>query len=297
MDSARDRRSWDIIDAEQLWDMELVIKDAYQCPECGIQVFPASYKRDINKRRPYFTPMHNKHINDCGADGIEALLRRAKKDGVGTPDGFPVPFPNRLIMNETAPVASDTDIQQGGAGPKITRTRSNTAFGIGYHGHTAKTIRPICRIFIDYPHDRPQLKLSIPGCPGTTYETVFCKLNYHGIRFFHSPTRLFYAPLRWNSAAETNEGIEWLLDAGTWQKDEKRPSTFYRVSIRWGAWTERKRDILHSEIEIAQKEVRGKTDQPEKAWLFFVGTQDTDDPSLLVVDRHNLICCRVGHAV
>ena len=96
VDSARDKRTGDIIDAEQLWDLEVVDKEAYECPGCGIQVFPASYRKNINKKRPYFTPMDNKHVQPCGVDGVEKLVKKAKSEQVGTPEGFPVPFPNQI---------------------------------------------------------------------------------------------------------------------------------------------------------------------------------------------------------
>ena len=55
MDSARDITTNEIIEAEQLWEIEFVDKERYRCIGCGTQLWPASYKRDINKKRPYFT--------------------------------------------------------------------------------------------------------------------------------------------------------------------------------------------------------------------------------------------------
>ena len=297
MDSARDKYSREIIDAEQLWDMEVVDKEGYECPGCGIQVFPASFKKHINKRRPYFTPMDNKHVQPCGVDGLEKLVRKAKHERMGSPDGFPVPFPNKLILTDTRPVTATTAGSLGAATDPRPSTRPNSARNDSYHGHTVKTIRPICRVFMEYPHDRDHLELGIPGCPGATYTTVFSKLSYFGIRPLSVPTRLFYAALRWNTPSNNEDHIEWQLDAGTWTKGEKRPSQFYRVRIAWASWTEHQRETLRHEIEIAQDEVKGKSDQPEKAWLFFVGTQDADDPGLLVAERYQFVCCRIGEMV
>ena len=294
MDSAREKCSGEIVDAEQLWDMEVVNKDAYLCPGCGIQVFPASYRRHINKKRPYFTPMDNKHIQPCGVDGAEKLIKKARSEKVGAPDGFPVPFPNRLHFDEERRVTAGGDMPGAGHGLGRTRTRANNVRVAKYHGHTVKTIRPICRIFMDFPHNRAQLPLEIKGCPGTTYATVFRRLGFFGIEIQQLPTRLFYAALRWDTADETETCIEWVLDAGEWPKGAPRPVDFYKVRVMWAGWTERQRNTLREEIEIAKDMVKGKAAQPEKAWLFFVGTQDAQDASLFVVDRYPFISCRVG---
>ena len=297
MDSARDKRTRDIIDAEQLWDLEVVDKEAYECSGCGIQVFPASYRKNINKRRPYFTPMENKHIQPCGVDGAEIMVAKAKTEKVGTPDGFPVPFPNRLLLVEARPVTVGANTPGAGEGTGRPRTRANGERVAAYHGHTVNTIRPVCRIFMEFPHDRQQLPLEIPDCSGTTYATVFRGLGFFGIEAQQPSTRLFYAALRWNSPVETDSYIEWDLNAGEWPKDPKRPKRFYKVRVMWEAWTDRQRNTLRNEIEIAKNEVKGKAGQPEKAWLFFVGTQDANDAELFVVDRYPFICCRVGKMI
>lgn len=297
MDSARDKHTGEIIDAEQLWDIAIVDKDAYECPGCGIQVFPASYKKRINKRRPYFTPMENKHIQPCGVDGFEKMVKKARIEQVGRPDGFPAPFPNRLIFTEDRPVTTGPGTPSTGSDTRAGSRTNGHSVAI-YHGHTVKTIRPICRVFMDFPHDRDRLPLSIPGVHGTTYGTVFRKLGYFGIERQQPSTRLFCAPLRWVQSAESPDYIEWTLDAGEWPKglpkDQNRPTKFYKVRVMWHGWTDKQRDTLQTEIEIARDQVKGTAGAAEKAWLFFIGTQDPDDAEVFVVDRYPFICCRVG---
>lgn len=294
MDSARDKYSLEIIDAEKLWDID-VDKDAYVCPGCNVQVFPASFNKGVNKRRPYFTLMDNKHVQPCGIAGLEKTIKRAKRESVGAPDGFPEPFPNRLVLSDARPVTAGSGSGAGASIGATSTSRSNaTRVASTYHGHTVQTIRPVCRIFMEYPYDRDHLEMAIPGCPGSTYGRVFSKLDFQGIRPFQTRTRLFYAALRWNTPIDTDEHIEWMLNAGSWGEGEERPTAFYRVRIQWSHWTERQRNTLRHELDIAQDAVKGKTGVPEKAWLFFVGTQDTSDPGLLVATRYQLICCRVG---
>lgn len=297
MDTARDVRTGDIIDAEQLWDLEFIDRENYQCHGCGVQVFPASYRKNINKKRPYFTLANNKHIQPCDVDGIEKLVSKAKTEKVGTPVGFPLPFPNFLHFEEKRPVTTTKVVSDTSEETKQISRRINSLRPASYHGHTVKTIRPICRIFMDFPHDRSTLGLKIPSCIGTTYNTVFRSLRFFGIKRQQPSTCLFYAALRWGTPVETDTYIEWALNAGEWPKGEKRPTQLYKVRVAWREWTQRQRNTLRNEIEIAKDDVKGKSQQPEKAWLFFIGTQDPDDLTVFVVKHYPFICCRVGKMI
>lgn len=297
MDSARDKETRDVIDAETLWDIHLVDKNRYECHGCGIQVWPASYEKGFNKRRPYFSLRHNKHIEPCGVDGIEKVIAIAKDQRVGTDYGFPVPFPNKLVLETERPVVVPDSGNASAGTVTGSGTSSSSKQGQSYHGHTVKTIRPICRIFMEFPNDRESLPLSIPGCPGSTYETVFYRLAFNGIRRLTESTRLFWAPLRWNAPEIDDEYSEWQLGAGTWNKETNKPTNFYRVRIQWADWTERQRETLRHEVEVAREEVKGKKDQGAKAWIFFVGTQDAEDQALIVANHYPLVACRVGELI
>ena len=96
---------------------------------------------------------------------MEKLVTKAKSEKVGTPEGFPLPFPNRLRFDEERPVTAGGDVPGAGEGVGRTRTRANGERGAAHHDHTVKTIRPVWRVFMDFPNDRAQLPLEIPGCP------------------------------------------------------------------------------------------------------------------------------------
>lgn len=89
MNTARDVRTLEPVEGVDLWTMESVDRDAYICPGCTTQVFPASFDREKNKKRPYFRPgPNNMHQDGCGIDGEEKFVKRAKKGRIGTPKGF-----------------------------------------------------------------------------------------------------------------------------------------------------------------------------------------------------------------
>ncbi len=293
MDSARDITTDEVIEAEQLLEIEFVDKERYRCIGCGTQIWPASYKRDINKKRPYFTlGAAGKHIEPCDIDGEEEIIKRAKSERLGTTEGFPLPFPNELVLSDNRPVAN----QAVDALPPVTgahvRTRGNeNRHPRINHGHTVKTLRPIAKTFIKYPHDREYLPLKVPECEGNTFATVFWRLGK--LIQHRRPTHLYFASLHWKAPTKTVASIEWQLDAGDWDRANNRRGTSFRVRVNWSEWSATQRNTLEHEIEFA----RGQTKNSGgaiKAWLFFIGTQDDNDQTLLVVNRYQAICCIEG---
>ncbi|WP_175947655.1 hypothetical protein [Burkholderia pyrrocinia] len=297
MDTARDKNTLELVEAEELWNMATVDQDGYICPGCETSVFPASYDKEKNKKRPYFTlGPTNKHVPGCDVDGEEKVVKRAKKERVGTPEGFPLPFPNRLTLTDERPV-----VPSGGGnlpteqGPVRTGSRARAgSVGGGHHGHTVKTIRPACRAFINYPHDRGHLPFSIDGVPGKTYAEVFWYLRSKKPEHFNTPRHLYYATIRWKSEPVVADShCELTLNVGEWDAAKKAHKSLSRVRVDWSNWSQTRRDSLIREFEATRNEAaeQAKTSSDVKGWLFFVGTQDAEDPEVFHVNNHRLICC------
>ena len=293
MDSARDTTTNEIIEAEQLWELEVVDKERYACIGCGTQIWPASYKRDINKKRPYFTlGSTGAHIEPCDIDGEEDIVKRAKVERLGTPEGFPLPYPNKLVLMDERPVANPSGGELGVDDAQRQKSRGDSSRGQrANHGHTVKTLRPIAKAFIKYPHDRETLPLQVPDCEGSTFASVFWRLGK--LMQFRSPTHLYYAPLHWKAPSKSDAHIEWHLNAGDWDTVNNRRGASYRVRIDWTDWSSTQRNTLLHEVEVARDKAKD-SGGAINAWLFFVGIQDADDPTLLVVSRYQLICCIEG---
>ena len=83
MESARDKCSGEIIEAEVLWMLESVDTNGYECWGCGIDMYPSSWKKE-HKKRPSFNKKPGKEHVDCDADGVMV------KSGVRASGGFPV---------------------------------------------------------------------------------------------------------------------------------------------------------------------------------------------------------------
>lgn len=295
LDTARDIHTLELVEAEELWNMPTVDSNGYICRGCTTQVFPASYDKDRNKKRPYFSlgPV-NKH-KSCNVDGEEKIVKRAKKERIGTPEGFPLPFPSRLTLIDERPVNPDTnDLSDEVKGGKTEGQTATAGLSNRQHGHTVKTIRPACRAFINFPFDREYLPLAIPNIPGDTYAKVFKYLGSKKPEHFKDPKRLYYAAIRWTEKpVSTETHCELMLNAGEWNEKEKRFMSLSRVRVDWSNWSQSRRDSFVREFYATREEAieEAKRESKTKGWIFFVGTQDAADPSIFLVDDHRLICC------
>lgn len=295
MDVARNRHSGELVEAEQLWDMEVVDREAWICRSCPTQVYPASYDAAVNKRRPYFTLGRiNRHAEGCAVDGEQGIVSRGRKERVGNSDGFPMPFPSKLVLGDepAAPV-----------GPHKLSFTSSTLAAVHaaarasvhkrHHGHTIRTIRPACRTYINFPNDREFLPLDIPGVRGKTYAQVFWCIPNKKPAFFANPRHLFYAPIRWKEAPVATEAhCELTLNAGEWDGAARRYVSLCRLRVDWSGWSPARRNALLREIDAARAEAleQARQDGQVKGWIFFAGEQDGADPALFHVGDERFIC-------
>lgn len=288
MESAIDKVTGEIIDAEQLWLIENVDKERYICRGCGAKAVPASFQPE-NVVRPYFRSTHNV---DCDVSGEAKLIACGKLEKLGSKlTGFPAPYPSKLVL------VDDRAVVEGGPGgehPLPPRTRGGPRVHSGgsadiQRKRSAGTIRPICRTFINYPYDR-YLDLSVPGVETKTYAQVFKKLKWNEL-LSYPDQRIFYAAMRWSSPLRTDDYLEVSLDGG--EREDKKLVRPYRVRVAWAHWSKSKRTYVSNELEVARKDAIGEADKKtnKKAYLFFLGQQDHGDLTLFHVTDHRLICC------
>lgn len=295
MDCAREKLSGLRVEAESLWYLENIHHDGYECPDCAVPVYPASYDKEINKKRPYFHLGKGKlHAQGCYIVGETEIIRRAANERVGTTEGFPLPVPNKLVLRDTLIITSPTECEVPLANIHGSRTRSDAGRRSNTsHAYTVTTIRPLCRTFMNYPHDLAYLPINIPGCTGNTYAEVFFRLPSNKVEKFQRSVNLYYAPLQWGKPQECKSHIEWNVNAGEWDTTANRRSNThcYKVRLMWGSWTDRQRSVVKKEIDVCRKEVQGTK---KKAWLFCIGVQGVMDASVITVEDYRLVCALVG---
>lgn len=293
MESARDKQTGKIIDAEQLWELDYVDPHGYLCRGCEALVSPCSYLPE-NKVRPYFSAKAG-HKPGCDVDGESKLVARAQKQRITTLEGFPGSFPYRLELRETRDVVqtAGTDVNHSSKTQK--NKRNGTDGGKRNRSWVAQTIRPLCRTFLNYPYDR-DLPLNIPNVTGRTYQSIFWRLSGQIIQQY-TDLRIFYAPIQWSKPVQTEEWLEIRLSYGEW-KDKKLIQP-YIVRIDWKNWSQAKRHSVLREIETARNECikEQKNNRRKKGWLFFIGCQDHDNPAIFHLSDHRLVCCIVGEMI
>lgn len=301
MESARDKCTREIVEAEDLWLLDSVDTDGYVCWGCGITMQPAAWEKDKKVRAYFKKKRHTQHFPDCDADAETTVVRQGQKESVHhILDSAPGLSPSGLKLIEKRPTV-DPDIAGGENKISPTRAGSLTSDDGGapparQSRREVNSIRQICRAFIRFPHDRG-MSLNVPGIDARSYITVFKKLP--------SPiqacpeSKIFYAELLWKKFSEDDEKLIIPL-SGEWAEDEsgkRKPSRNYQIHINWAGWSKAKRTVVRKELEAARteaKEAKSK-DLKDKAWVFFIGEQNTDISEIFYVSDYRLICSINGH--
>jgi len=162
------------------------------------------------------------------------------------------------------------------------------------------------------------IRLQIPGCGGDTYTQCFRKLGSASGFVAVDTSQVLFAPITFRTPVDDTDTVTIELDPAVWPAEgggagPKRPVTRYRVSIGIGRLGEpgRKRFRHERQKEIdterrdhedhAREHGRDRHRRHPRTWrtyLFFVGTQDPDDPATCIVDDHRLTSVqRLGRTV
>jgi len=291
MDIARDKKTKEIVCAIELWHLDEVDEFAYECVSCEVTLEPASYKKDVNLKRPYFR-LYRKtnHAEDCG---FQKLKAKARKKPI-TSEGFPIVCPNKLVLVDERSPTAGTGLYLPGA--------SHVGSEKEYHNHTTRTIRPLARTYLDYPFDRQHLLLEAPGVEGATYENVFQYLFSAEERLFLKP-KIYYAQISYRQTMVSGDFADVTLSQGRWEKTSEGKNLLvkpYILRIHMANWAEKIKRCVLDEIEVARGEAKLKYRAGNKkvqAWLFFLGAQDTKNNFLFHVSDPRLVCCLADEMV
>lgn len=292
MDSAKDKYTGQIVDGEQLWYIEEVDKEGYICRGCGVPMNPVSFARGL-KTRPHFREFEkHPHKEWCKIEGEIELIKKAKKQRVTTPQGFPASFPYKLELIEQRVKVDTSEDDEGGNSFPIRGTSKSSGGGSSTvtSKWIARTIRPICRTYYNFPKDR-DLPLVITGTYGETYNDVIRRLSSQEI-VQYTKQHLFYAPIGWQEI-EMHDGYFVINSSyGYWVNKKLNP---YKVQVNTEDWSQSKINYVLEELNVARHDAIDikKKDQKTKikSWLFFIGEQSLKNPNIFIVNDHRLICC------
>ncbi|AZP43914.1 hypothetical protein EJP81_19490 [Rahnella aquatilis] len=299
MESARDKHTGEIVEAEDLWLLDDVDTSGYVCWGCGIEMYPSAWQKG-SKKRPSFNKMPGKEHINCDADAESTVVKQGQKKSVRhLLDSAPGLMPAGLKLIEQRPV-----VDPGAAGGENNSSSTRSVSPTSSEGNAparqsrrqVNAIRQICRAFIRFPYDRG-MSLNIPGIDADTYMTVFKKLK-DPIQSYPD-RRVFYSQLLWQKFEHDDNRLIIPL-SGEWAKDEfgkLKPSRSYKLHVEWASWSQAKRTALQNELEAAQEEAKdaGKRKLKDRAQVFFIGEQSADDHEIFYVTDYRLICAIMGH--
>ena len=301
LDTARDANTMLPVTAEVLWTKDYVDREGFICEGCTLQVFPASYDRSVNRKRPYFRIGPGEtHKGECWVPGKGAVVAEARKHSVRGADGFPMPFPNKLVLDESRGAVADAESTMANpAQGRVSSTGGTKGAAKGHHGHTARTIRPVCKAFCNMPFDRDVLPLRIPGVDGSTYGQIFRHAKA-ALRRSGDARALYYGPIRWAAKPVIiDDGCELTLNTGEWSEEKRSFTSLMRVRLDWKAWTPAQQRAIVRDYEVAQEDAREEANSggKKKGLLFFVGTVDASDRALFHTSEFRMVCCLTDELV
>ena len=278
------------ISGEELWLLENVDKNRYQCPGCQIPVNPVSFAPDL-KRRPHFKLFPGiRHLEGCP---FEDTGKDSSSSGK-TPSrstGLPVSYPSKLVLeprnhrlSTRKAITEDDDAIEGNRLSPETKSR-------GYrHSYTVSTIRSLARHFLLKPEGR-YFSLIVPGVVGRTYSEIFEKIKPQAL---YGGQRLFYGNLKFNGVSRTESSISVTLSQGLWNNGIPRQLPVVRIDT--SSWSGRQKNYVYQEVTLAMEEAKGAYRQRAdgKAWFFFVGRHLPGDAFRFECRYHRLTCSLFG---
>ncbi|MEA1063470.1 hypothetical protein [Erwinia sp. HR93] len=282
MDSAWDIASHTKVYSDELWALEEIDTSGYVCWGCGIPVYPAAYAKR-NAQRPHFRLYRNTaHRYGCHANTEMGIIEHGRRSSVREH----LEKSSDLSPAGLALTPANTGKDRGEA-----RLRNGSA-AITTSREYAATLRPICRAFIHFPHDR-DMSLRVPNAVGNTYATIFKKLPAELPRIFPE-NKIFYSKL--SNSRLIPEADSLLLHLAPYAWEGRKPTGEYLLNLGWSRWNARQKYGIEHGLEAARlgaieaKKARKK----DEAWVFFLGQQDRARPELFHVSDPRLVYVMIG---
>jgi len=266
MERARWKNTKLPIEADELPDLYekgfTLDKSDFICVECSGNATPCSFKPE-NKKRPWFTI--DKHNETCEVFKYKKLTKIGKKKRVSKPDGFPVPYPSKLyLQDKDIRKASEDDLNSKNTNNiKKTTTYADSdreSVDTNNHNRTSSTIRPIVKHFIDFPYDR-DCKLELPMIKkDNTYNSIFRKISQYKIDIKNNND----LKVKWTDKYSTTKlyyGILSLEEDSIVKEENKIKIKLYLqaytpiyLNIDTSDWSKRKYNEVIKEFEEAKEE-------------------------------------------
>ncbi|HGF7496813.1 TPA: hypothetical protein AB5A57_003438, partial [Vibrio cholerae] len=282
MDEARCKELSRVVTSEELYIIENVRSLSYECDECGVELLPCSFLKDINLRKPYFkTRQGINHKEGCDAEGEAKIRSKGLSTRLSTLEGFPLAYPNRFKLRKEDVVEPNGVITPSDNNTRYPnkRNKEEKSSSGRKSNYETTSFKSIVNQYFDFPFDRDR-PLYFEGVDGTTYSDIFRKIrSTKGKQQFliqGDEEKVYYASLPWTLSNEDNEKISINLSPGKWieQEGKKVNDRPYYLDIDFSEWPKGSKSKFLNEYKKIIELVRGTN---IKAAIAFVGKQDTKD--------------------
>ena len=99
---ARHRKTGSIHECQELATLPYANDGEWECvdEQCAVRLYPCAWNpNEQYKVAPYFRlGQGSGHEPDCFVHGLEELAAEGRKRRISSDRGFPVPYPNRIIL-------------------------------------------------------------------------------------------------------------------------------------------------------------------------------------------------------
>jgi hypothetical protein len=311
MNQARDRKTNEIIEAEELKSIPQIDISEYECIDenCKIQLIPCSYKPS-NKNRPYFkSPKNINHSDKCRFSEYLKLLEQGHKRKLELTEFENMPYPSRLISPKKIKTEGKTTKQDDNIVIEETtgkKRKSTNEFEESANSTRAvTTISQIVDFYLTCPFNR-DFELDLLGTK-KEYMYWFKRIQKPKQTAKYKGQCIYFGQLHTNRGyvKKTESEIiiklfeceEWVNNVGTsfnLQKREQKNPFFVKIDIE-GLGSHKISRILN-ELKYAiqdQKDAHSNNkDGKKKAYLFFLGDAPSkEEPYTFNVIEGN-ICAR-----
>jgi hypothetical protein len=285
------------IDAEELYTIENINLDNYQCVGCTIKVTPCAFKPH-NIPRAYFKK-EQEHIAGCSLVSKTKLKRIALNKSIFTQNSRPFSPPYKLELRDekiTTIKIDELAVSKGGVQEnRYIKTGNESVKQPGLK--TVMTLTQFVDQFISFPKDH-HLPILLPGFgKEKSYSESFKRIRYFNHIEIYKDNFIFFDSVftkKYRPVVNQNETtIEVHLVTGKWQensitnkKELVKPVT---VLFNISTWP-----TIH--INALLKKINNCTPEKEN-WknespiIFFLGHQDKNDPYLFHCSDRRLMHC------
>ena len=290
MDSARDKKTLEIIDAEDLKDIEFVDQDGYICKGCNLKLEPCSY-RPHNLKRPYFKiGKYATHDKDCEFAEDENYIKYNKNKDISSISGHPTSYPSSLVLSDARDITGNDEKENNSTSEKRTKYITNKDkqdyIHKGVHHYQVGTINSIARKYLNLTgRQKYNAILSIENIDGSTYNEVIQFLPPE-IQLINEK-KLWYGNLHHTGELTIKEGYVVIPTLNGYK--DKNYNGGYKIAIITNGWSKYKRNSLISKIKTFQSEY--KKNKKTRHSLFFIGSQSQKNYQYFIVEDYRLFSC------